>query len=375
MQKILKQFLALESGSGILLLLMATLGMVWANSPLGVIYQQFTRTFQLFINEGLMAIFFLVVGLELKRNFFSGPLSHFAKILLPTAAAVGGMLVPVLIYYVINANNDNTLKGWATPVATDIAFALGVLSLLGRRIPVQLKVFLLALAIIDDIGAIIIIALFFTQSLSYLMLFQAALLLVVLYLLNRYPVRSLLPYLFIGVLLWVCLYHSGVHPTIAGVLLAFAIPVEDHQGQSPSSQLESFLHPWVAYFIIPLFALSNAGFSFAGMSFSTLFNGLVLGIALGLFIGKQVGVFGFTWLFVKSGLAKLPEGATWLSIYGVALLGGIGFTMSLFLGTLSFQQEAAVYLSEMRLGVIIGSVLSGLVGAMVLIIATEERSH
>ena len=248
MQKLLKQFLALESGSGILLLLMAALGMVWANSPFEYAYQRFTQTFLLFINEGLMAIFFLVVGLELKRNFLEGALSNVSRLMLPAVAAIGGMLIPAFIYYCVNVGNPVTLKGWAIPVATDIAFALGVLSIFGRRIPLQLKLFLLTLAIIDDIGAILIIALFFTRQLSYFMLFQAAILVVVLYLLNWCRVNSLLPYLLIGFLLWVTLFHSGVHPTIAGVLLAMAIPDNTRRNESLLHHLETRLHPWVAYF-------------------------------------------------------------------------------------------------------------------------------
>ena len=365
MQKLLKQFLALESSSGILLFFAAALGMFFANSPLADFYHYFTETFLLFINEGLMAIFFLVVGLELKRNYLLGNFSHPHNIILPVVAAIGGMLIPVMIYCGINAGNPSTIKGWAAPVATDIAFSLGVLSLFGRRIPVELKLFLLSLAIFDDLGAIVIIALFLSHGLSYFLLFQAVLLMIVLYLLNRYAMRSLVPYLFVGALLWVTLFHSGVHPTIAGVLLAFAIP--DHA----LNRLESFLHPWVAYFIMPLFALANAGFSLSGMGAHALFSVVVLGIALGLFIGKQAGVLGFAWLAVKLKFAKKPGSVSWLSLYGIALLCGIGFTMSLFLGTLSFQGEV-VYLSEVRLGVFIGSVLSGLTGALVLLVATKE---
>ena len=373
MRQLLKQFLKLESSSGIFLFLAAILAMILANSPIEPLYQHVVASSLFIVNEGLMAVFFLVVGLELKRGFINGQLSTFSETALPLFAAVGGMLIPALIYYFINADNAGTLVGWATPVATDIAFALGVLSLFGRRIPSGLKLFLLALAIFDDLGAIIIIAFLYTAKLSCLYLSLAAALVLLLYMLNVYNVRKLLPYVLMGPLLWFCLLRAGIHPTIAGVLLALFIPARSYYGSSAALRLETALHPWVAFGIMPLFALVNAGFDLQELSFDMLTSVLVLGIALGLFVGKQVGVLGFVWLMVRAGLAKLPKKTTWLELYGVALLCGIGFTMSLFLGTLSFHNNSA-YLSEVRVGVIIGSVLSGLVGAVVLHLAYARKN-
>lgn len=372
-KNLLRQYLELESTSGVILFLMAILAMFWANSPLAFIHQQFINVFLFWINEGLMAVFFLLVGLELKRGYLEGQLASFAQIILPLLAAVGGMLIPVLIYIGINYNSVETLKGWAIPTATDIAFALAVLTLFGKRVPIGLKVFLLALAIFDDIGAILIIALFFSHGLSFLYMLLSAILVLTLYSLNRFKVDALLPYLLIGLCLWLSLLNSGIHPTISGVLLAFAIP-GGSKGHSPLSKLETLLHPWVAYLIIPLFALANAGFSISGLSWATLTDVLVLGIVAGLFIGKQIGVFGFSLLLIKSGLAKLPEKSSWFMLYGVSILCGIGFTMSLFLGTLSFPNKN-IYLAEVRLGVIIGSILSGLIGALVLFMAFARMKH
>lgn len=373
MRQLLKQFLTLESSSGIFLFVAAILAMILANSPLEPLYQHAVDSSLFIVNDGLMAVFFLVVGLELKRGFIEGRLSEFSQIALPLFAAVGGMLMPALIYYFINADNANTLVAWATPVATDIAFALGVLSLFGQRIPPGLKLFLLALAIFDDLGAIIIITFFYAAKLSYLYLIFSAALVLLLYMLNVYKVRKLMPYLLVGPFLWFCLLKAGIHPTIGGVLLALFIPATAYYGSSAALRLEKALHPWVAFGVMPLFALVNAGFSWQELSLNTLTSVLVLGIALGLFVGKQVGVFGFAWLLVRAGLAKLPKKTTWLEVYGVALLCGIGFTMSLFLGTLSFHNNSA-YLSEVRVGVIIGSVLSGLVGAFVLHIAYARKN-
>ena len=376
MRRLLQQFLQLESSSGILLIAMAVVSVIWANSPLAFLQQQFVDVFLFWINEGLMAIFFLLVGLELKRGTLEGYLSKRSQVLLPAFAALGGMIIPALLYFLINHANATTLKGWATPVATDIAFALGVLSLFGSRVSTSLKLFLLALAIFDDMGAIIIIALFYSHSLSYLLLFQALLLVLILYAFNLIKIRSLIPYLLIGVLLWITLLFSGIHPTIAGVLLAFMIP--DHsplKGRSLLHTLEQVLHPWVAYLIIPIFVLANAGFSLRGFSFKILTDPVVFGIIAGLFIGKQVGVFGFSWVLIRMGFAKLPEQCSFLAFYGVSLLCGIGFTMSLFLGTLSFQHETHYLLANVRFGVIIGSVLSGLLGSFVLLTAFSKMHH
>jgi Na+:H+ antiporter, NhaA family len=370
--KLIQRFLNLESSSGIILFVAAIFAMIWANSPLAYLHQRFIEALLFWINEGLMAIFFLVVGLELKRGFLSGQLSRLSQIALPAAAALGGMLVPALIYALINAGNAATFKAWATPVATDIAFALGVLSLFGKRVPVALKLFLLALAIFDDIGAIIIIGLFYSHGFSYLFLFQALVLVAILYFMNRLSIRALVPYLFIGAWLWLVLLRGGLHPTIAGVVLALMVPDDARDVHSPLQRLERVLHPYVAYGIMPLFALANAGFSLQGLSWKIFQSPVVLGIMLGLFAGKQIGIFSFSWLLIKCKWAKLPEKSSWLALYGIALLCGIGFTMSLFLGTLSFQNEEN-YLTELRLGVIAGSILSALMGMLVLLFAFNKR--
>lgn len=323
--------------------------------------------FLFWINEGLMAIFFFVVGLELKRGILDGQLSQPSQVVLPAVAAIGGMIVPVMIYVAINRGDVATLKGWATPVATDIAFALGVLSLFGRRISAGLKLFLLMLAIFDDIGAIFIIAFFYSSSLSCGWLIGSGALLAVLITLNLRSVMQTTPYVVLGVLLWFTFLKSGIHPTLAGILLAFTIPGRPRE-ISPLRRLEQWAHPWVAYFIMPIFALANAGFPVTGITVETLASGVTLGIAVGLFVGKQLGVFLFSSILIKSGFAKLPEKSSWLSLYGVSLLCGIGFTMSLFLGTLSFA-ETGNHLTEVRLGVFIGSILSGLIGGIVLKLA------
>jgi len=365
---LLRQFLQLESSSAIVLFFMALMGMIWANSPLAFVYQQFAGVSLFWINEGLMTVFFLVVGLELKRNFVEGGLSRPSQVMLPLVAGIGGMIVPALIYLFINHANPIALKGWATPVATDIAFALGVLSIFGKRVPVTLKLFLLMLAIFDDLGAIFIIALFYSKGLSCLWLGAAAIIVFILYLLNLSSVKRLSLYLFLGALLWVCFLLSGIHPTIAGVLLACLIPAERKNKNSPMHRLEQALHPWVAYVIVPLFALVNAGISFHEWSLNTLTNTIVWGIILGLFLGKQMGVFLFSWAAIQLGLTTLPEKSSWLQLYGIALLCGIGFTMSLFLGTLSFENSYH-HIAEVRLGVIVGSLLSGLSGVTILLAA------
>lgn len=372
---LLKQFLRLESLSGIILFIAAIIAICWANSSFRYLYVAFTHnTFLFWINEGLMALFFLVVGLELKRSYLEGKFLSIQQIILPLVAAVGGMIVPVMIYIFFNYHDIETLKGWAIPVATDIAFALGVLSLFGTRVPIQLKLFLLALAIFDDIGAIIIIAIWFTHDISYVALMFSLFLLAILYLFNQLAIHRLSLYLLIGIALWYALLKTGVHPTIGGFLLALAIPYHDGESEkSPLHRLEEGLHPWVAYVIVPLFALANAGFSFARFSYEIMRSSIVLGTAIGLFIGKQIGVFGASWLFIRIKFAQLPENTTWLGLYGVALLCGIGFTMSLFLGTLSFQNES-LHLAEVRLGVIIGTILSGILGALILTVAFANRT-
>ena len=327
----------------------------------------------LWINDGLMAVFFFLVGLEIKREIINGELSSYEKASLPVFAAIGGMAFPAAIYAWINWGNPDTISGWAIPAATDIAFALGILALLGSRVPISLKVFLLAVAIIDDLGAILIIALFYTGDLSTAAIVFAAVGFVVLMTLNLYGVKSIGPYVLIGIVVWAAVLKSGVHATLAGVLIALTIPLEGRGAdeQSPLHKLEHDLHPWVAYLVLPLFAFANAGVSFAGLSLSSLFSDITLGIALGLFVGKQVGVLAFSALAVSVKLARLPEGVTWAQIYGAACLTGVGFTMSLFIGTLAF--DTAEVLNEVRLGVLTGSILSGIVGYVVIRASLSSR--
>jgi NhaA family Na+:H+ antiporter len=322
-----------------------------------------------------MAVFFLLVGLEIKRELVDGELSSWNKASLPLIAAIGGMAVPAAVYAWINAGTPETIRGWAIPAATDIAFALGVLSLVGKRVPPALKIFLLALAIIDDLGAILVIAILFTAKLSLLSLGLAAVGLSGLFLLNRRGVTRLAPYMLVGAFIWVCVLKSGVHATLAGVAVAFFIPLraEHEDGHSPLRHLEHTLHPWVAYWIMPLFAFANAGVSFAGMSPGSLLEPLSLGIAAGLFLGKQVGVFGLSFLAVKARICRLPDGVGWAALYGMALLTGIGFTMSLFIGTLAFEGPALA--AGVRLGVLAGTLLSALAGFGVLRLVTRARAE
>ncbi|MBU0725502.1 MAG: Na+/H+ antiporter NhaA [Alphaproteobacteria bacterium] len=377
----LRAFIKMEASGGILLLAAAVIALVLVNSPLGWLYDGVLETpvqasigslviakpLLLWINDGLMAIFFLLIGLEIKREVLDGNLSKWAEASLPAIGAVGGMAIPALVYVAFNAGDPVTLNGWAIPAATDIAFALGILALVGTRAPTSLKVFLLALAIIDDLGAIVIIAVFYTANLSLLSLGLAAIAIVGLVLLNRLGVTRITPYMLIGVFLWVCVLKSGVHATLAGVAIAFAIPLRaTHKGRdtSPLEQLEHNLHPWVTYAIMPVFAFANAGVSLAGLSIADLFAPVPLGIAAGLFLGKQIGVFGFSFAAVKLGVSRLPGDITWLQFYGVALLTGVGFTMSLFIGTLAFADPA--YQADVRIGVLTGSFLSAISGFLLL---------
>jgi NhaA family Na+:H+ antiporter len=373
-------FLKLESAAGLLLVAAAALALICSNSPLRHAYDDLlkipvemrfgsfavAKPLLLWINDGLMAIFFLLVGLEVKREVIEGELSTPAQIVLPVAAGVGGMVVPALIYFIFNRGNGAALNGWAIPTATDIAFALGVLSLLGKRVPMSLKIFLTAVAIADDLGAIVIIALFYTAELSLPMLFLAAVAIAVLIALNMQKVTRIAPYVMVGVILWVFVLKSGVHATLAGVAIAFAVPLKttDAQGTAPLHQLEHSLHPWVAFGVLPIFAFANAGVSFAGVTLTALAEPLPLGIAVGLFAGKLVGVFGASAMLIRLGLAKLPEGAGWLQLIGVAALCGVGFTMSLFIGSLAFDGPG--YFTPLRLGVIAGSTLSGVAGYLLL---------
>jgi Na+:H+ antiporter, NhaA family len=376
-----KEFLQKESAGGLLIIAAAMLAMLAENSPLKALYDAWLSTpvgFQfgafllnkpllLWINDGLMAVFFFLIGLEIKREFLEGELSDHSRIVLPAIAAAGGMAVPALVYVAFNHGDPVALSGWAIPTATDIAFALGVLSLLGNRVPHSLKLFLLTLAVIDDLGAIIIIALFYSGALSVSSLLAAGGSLVALLIINRRGITRIAPYLLIGLVLWVAVLKSGVHATLAGVVLAFFIPLKDkNTGGSPLMQLEHMLHPYVAFLILPLFAFANTGISFTGLSPQSLLHPVPLGIAAGLLIGKQVGVFGFAWLAIKLGLGKLPEGAGWIPLYGIAALCGIGFTMSLFISSLAAEQIGTGMMIDDRLGILGGSLLSAVIGYLVL---------
>ena len=378
----LKEFLRLEAASGILLFLAAILAMVVENSPADVWYDallkipvaiqfgefEIAKPLLLWINDGLMAIFFFLIGLEVKREILAGELSEPSRIVLPIIAAVGGMAVPAAIYLAINWGDPVAIKGWAIPSATDIAFALGVLALLGSRVPQALKLFLMTLAIIDDLGAIIIIALFYTADLSIVSLLIAVVAVTALFALNRKGVLGLTPYLIIAFVLWAAVLKSGVHATLAGVLAAFFIPFKKEPGESQTQleKLENDLHPTVAYGILPLFAFANAGIPFDGITIDSFLHPVPLGIAAGLFFGNQMGIFGFSWVAIKLGITKLPEGVSWMQLYGAALLCGIGFTMSLFIGSLAFEQGGPDYAIDDRLGILLGSLISGILGYTVL---------
>lgn len=376
---LIAHFLRLEGAAGLLLMVAAALALVLANSAAAPAYHaalsaELGLSLLHWVNDGLMAIFFLLIGLEIKRELLVGELSSIKRAVLPAIAAFGGMAVPAAIYIAINWNNPDTLRGWAIPAATDIAFALGILALLGSRVPVSLKVFLTALAILDDLGAILIIALFYTADLSWSALAFAGSGLAALLALNRFGVRHLAPYLIIGFLVWSAVLLSGLHATLAGVAVAAFIPIRGHgekNERSPLHRLEHALHPFVAYGILPIFGLANAGLSFEGLSLAALLAPVPLGIACGLFIGKQFGVMAAAWVAVRAGWAEWPEGATPLQIYGVALLCGIGFTMSLFIGGMAF---APVELqNQVKLGVFSGSIVAAVAGFVVLRLAKPKR--
>ncbi|KJK17688.1 Na+/H+ antiporter NhaA [Pseudomonas sp. B21-012] len=371
------RFFQLEAASGLLLIAAAALALIINNSPLSYLYNglldvpvvaqigalKIAKPLLLWINDGLMALFFLLIGLEVKREVVDGHLSKPSQIVLPGAAAIGGMVVPALIYWFLNKDNPAAVAGWAIPMATDIAFALGVLALLGKRVPVSLKLFLMTLAIIDDLGAIIVIALFYSGTLSSLSLGLAAACLLVLIAMNRMGVVKLGPYMVVGLILWVCVLKSGVHATLAGVTLALCIPLRTKNAEpSPLLSLEHALHPWVAYGILPLFAFANAGVSLAGVSLESFTHHVPMGIAVGLLVGKTLGVFGFAWLMIKAGMAALPAGANWGQVLGVAILCGIGFTMSLFVGSLAFVPGSSEYAGMDRMGILTGSILAALIG-------------
>jgi NhaA family Na+:H+ antiporter len=370
-----EQFFKSEAAGGILLMLVTVLALATANSPLAPLYFATLHAYAgglsllHWINDGLMALFFLLVGLEIRRELGDGELSTWPRRILPGLAALGGMAVPALVFAVFNRGGGEALHGWAIPTATDIAFSLGVLALFGARVPVALKVFLTALAIIDDLLAVLIIALFYGAGLAPLWLGAAALLALVIFALGRARVTALWPYLLLGLALWFCVLKSGIHATLAGVILAAVMPPQSLAG-SPSAKLEHGLHKWVAFVIVPIFAFANAGVSLAGLSAATLVQPVTLGVAAGLLLGKQVGVFGVTWAAVRLGLGRLPPGMSWGGLYGVSLLCGIGFTISLFIGALAFREPALQ--DAAKLGVLAGSLLSGLAGMLVLRLAVRD---
>ena len=386
LSKPFKWFFKLEAASGLMLLIAAIIALIISNSVLSDYYFNTLEKYLFiginefglklsvhhWINDALMAIFFFFVTLEIKREFIQGELSNLKKALLPILAAVGGMVVPALFYIFINIGNNETLNGWAIPSATDIAFSLGILSLLGSRVPISLKIFLTALAIIDDLGAILIIAFFYSGDLSISYLSLILISYILLLVLNKFGIKKFIPYLIIGTFMWFFTYKSGIHATIAGVLLASTIPhrVKD-KGFSLLIKLEHAISPYVAFMIMPIFAFANAGVSLNGLSLSSLLQPVPLGILLGLFVGKQVGVMVFSFFAVKIGVAQMPNNSTWLSLYGVSVLTGIGFTMSLFVGNLAFA-ESTQYIDGVKIGVLAGSLLSTLFGYFILLFTSKK---
>lgn len=380
MSEMVKRFLRLESASGIILILSAALAMLLANTSWSGAYQAFLDTpvqvriaaldinkpLLLWINDGFMAVFFLLVGLEVKREMLEGALSTREQATFPAIAALGGMLAPALVYTLFNYSDEVARAGWAIPAATDIAFALGVMALLGKRVPLSLKVFLLALAIMDDLGVIVIIALFYTSQLSTTALGVALVAIGALWWMNRRGVDRISAYMLVGIVLWVAVLKSGVHATLAGVVVGFMIPLKGQRHESPLKHLEHALHPWSAYLILPLFAFANAGVSLAGIGLPDMLKPVPLGIMLGLFVGKPLGVFTISWLAVKAGIAKMPNGINFRHIFAVSILCGIGFTMSMFIASLAFEHGGLDYGSYSRLGILSGSTLAAIVGYLAL---------
>ena len=382
-------FIKKESTAGILLIIVTIAALILENSGLSDLYNHFLHThveirfgslqiakpLLLWVNDGLMAVFFFLIGLEVKREVLEGQLSSIKQVALPGIAALGGMIMPAVVFILINQSESFAMKGWAIPTATDIAFALGILSLLGNRVPVSLKLFLMALAIIDDLGAIIIIALFYTTDLSTVSIAVASASLVVLFVMNRAGVVKKAAYILVGIVLWVSVLKSGVHATLAGVALAFFIPLNstDKEGRkfSMAKEMEHDLHYWVAFLILPLFAFVNAGVSLKGISLKDMLDTVPMGIMLGLFVGKQAGVFGFSYVAIKLGWASLPKGSSWFQLYGVAVLTGIGFTMSLFVDSLAYN-DTQIYHYADKLAILLGSFLSGLVGYLILKMAKSR---
>jgi NhaA family Na+:H+ antiporter len=390
-ESFISSFLKLESAGGIILMFATLLALVFANTPLQSYYALFLDTpveirigaieiakpLLLWINDGLMAVFFFMVGLELKRELIEGELSDKKNIILPGVGAIGGMAVPALIYTYFNIGDSSAMQGWAIPAATDIAFALGVLSLLGSRVPVSIKIFLTSLAIFDDIGAIVIIAIFYTANISLTSLVVAACCIPLLAWLNNRNPESTSLYIIVGLIMWVAMLKSGVHATLAGVILAMFIPMKSKTNAhySPLKSLERDLHSVVAFFVLPVFAFANAGISFSGVGGEQILHSVSLGIALGLFVGKQVGIFGLCWLAIKLKLTRLPNDMSWSALYGTAALCGIGFTMSLFIGSLAFEETGINLMFDERLGIILGSIASGFVGYMVLRVSLHSNNQ
>ena len=386
----IKNFLKLESSGGILLFTAAILAIICANTSVQSVYFDFLQTqvvlkvgafaidkpLLMWINDGFMAVFFVLVGLEVKREMFEGSLSSVRKASLPAFAAFGGMIVPALIYYFINHHDPELVRGWAIPMATDIAFALGIVALLSKQVPLPLKMFLLALAIIDDIGAIVVIAIFFSHEMSMPALIVASLAIITLFTMNRYKVVSMIHYLIVGSILWASVLKSGVHATLAGVIIGFAIPLRGKNGETPLYHLEHILAPWCSFVILPLFAFANAGVSFDGMSLEKLISPVPLGIAFGLFIGKPVGVFLFSYVAVLLRLAGFPQGVNFKQIFAIAVLCGIGFTMSVFIAGLAFgadNNDGSNMLPLAQLGILIGTNLSAILGYILLKATTNKN--
>ncbi len=390
-QSFVANFFKMESSGGILLMLAAVLAIICANTGLEPYYElllstpvetrigalQIAKPLLLWINDGLMAVFFFLVGLELKREMLEGELADRRNIILPGIGAVGGMLFPALIYLYFNNSDSIARDGWAIPAATDIAFALGVLSLLGSRVPTSFKVFLTSLAIFDDIGAILIIAVFYTSKISLTALVVVVACIPVLALLNRNHVMSKSPYILIAIIMWIAMLKSGVHATLTGVLVAMFIPIksEKYPGLSPLKSIEHDLHSVVAFFVLPIFAFANAGINLRGVSSEQLFHGVPVGIAVGLFAGKQIGVFGLCWLSIKLKLAQLPAKMNWMGLYGISAMCGIGFTMSLFIGSLAFEESGNNLVFDERLGIIVGSLASGVLGYLVLLRCLKKQEE
>ena len=381
--KIIENFIKKESSAGVLLIVVTIFALLLQNSILSDFYTSFLHTpveirfgalqiakpLLLWVNDGLMAIFFFLIGLEVKREVMEGHLSSIQQVTLPAFAALGGMMLPALVFIAFNRGESFAMNGWAIPTATDIAFALGILSLLGSRVPLSLKIFLMALAIIDDLGAIVIIALFYTSELSTISIAIASASLVALFIMNRLGVIRKAAYILVGIVLWVSVLKSGVHATLAGVALAFMIPLnsKDKEGKefSMAKEMEQGLHYWVAFMILPLFAFVNAGVDLKGISIDEMLTPVPLGIMMGLFVGKQVGVFGFSWIAIKLKWAKLPVDSSWIQLYGVAVLTGIGFTMSLFVDSLAYD-DTQIYHYADKLAILMGSFISAIVGYLIL---------